>query len=174
MPDPPADDRNAVGLDGDFLTVEQMAQLRRVTPAAIRAQLRAGSLAGEQVLQGQRTVWRIPVGAARRSVEGPGGTSTRAESGPAGTPTRPPASARPSAPVTPSDAAPARPAPGSPASAAPPPAPVPAPAPVPSATRVESLESEVRRLRGQLSALAEAHRRLLDALTADLADDSPR
>jgi len=32
-------------------------------------------------------------------------------------------------------------------------------------------ESEVRRLRRQLSAMAEAHRRLLDAVTADLAED---
>jgi hypothetical protein len=41
---------------------------------------------------------------------------------------------------------------------------------MPSA-RVEALESEVRRLRRQLSALAEAHRRLLDAVTAELAED---
>ncbi|MGK5169278.1 hypothetical protein [Geodermatophilus sp. CPCC 205761] len=161
MTDPPADDGAAVGGDGDFLTVEQMAQLRRVTPAAIRAQLRAGTLAGHQVLQGQRTVWRIPAGAARRSPETSGGSPPR-------TP-RDPEAARSSAPATPSVPQPVPSAPGREAPTAP--AAVPS-APVPSA-RLEALESEVRRLRRQLSALAEAHRRLLDALTADLHRDAP-
>jgi hypothetical protein len=35
---------------------------------------------------------------------------------------------------------------------------------------VEALETEVRRLRRQLAAVSEAHRRLLDAVTADLDD----
>jgi hypothetical protein len=34
--------------------------------------------------------------------------------------------------------------------------------------RVEALEAEVRRLRRQLAALSEAHRRLLDTVTAGL------
>ncbi|WP_448624006.1 hypothetical protein [Geodermatophilus sp. URMC 64] len=149
-------DSAADGLEGDFLTVEQLAQLRQVTPAAIRAQLRAGNLAGEQVLQGQRTVWRIPVSVARGYLGKAGGAV------PAAPPEAPPS--------PPGRAADVRPAPPAIASE---PDPVPrtvgrgvaAPA---SSGRVEALETEVRRLRRQLSALAEAHRRLLDALTADL------
>src|SRR3954462_12351394 len=57
MPDRPAGE--------EFLTVDEVARFRQITPAAVRAQLRAGSLAGEQVLQGRRTVWRIPAGAGR-------------------------------------------------------------------------------------------------------------
>jgi hypothetical protein len=125
----------------NFLTVEEVARLRQITPAAVRAQLRAGTLAGEQVLQGQRTVWRIPAGAVRRRTEEPVRTPT-----PTPTPT-----------------------PAPPPTAAPRPEPVRPTAPAPSA-RVEALEAEVRRLRLQLAALAEAHRRLLDAVTADLAD----
>src|SRR4051812_44383397 len=132
---PPADD---VGAAGDFLTVEQVAQLRRVTPAAIRAQLRAGTLAGEQIRQGQRTVWRIPAGAVRGRPHHGG---------------NPPPARRQ---VADSPAA---------SQAAPPENPRPAPAP---SARVEALEAEVRRLRRQLSALSEAHRRLLDTVTAGL------
>jgi hypothetical protein len=118
-----------------FLTVDEVARLRQITPAAVRAQLRAGSLAGEQVLQGQRTVWRIPASAVRR---------------PDGEPAR-------------------RPAPAPAPTPAPPAQPV-RPFPAPTA-RVEALEAEVRRLRRQLAALSEAHRRLLDTVTAGLADD---
>ena len=117
MTDPPG---------GDFLTVEEVARLRQVTPAAVRAQLRGGTLAGEQVLQGQRTVWRIPASAVRRPRD---------------------VAARPPTPAVPAEAA--RPAPA-------------------SSARVEALEAEVRRLRRQLAALSEAHRRLLDTVTAGL------
>jgi len=116
---------------GDFLTVDEVARLRQITPAAVRAQLRAGTLPGEQVLQGQRTVWRIPASAVRR---------------PEGEPARRPA---------PNPAPPAQPV---------------RPSPAPTA-RVEALEAEVRRLRRQLAALSDAHRRLLDTVTAGLADD---
>jgi hypothetical protein len=119
----------------ELLTVDEVARLRQITPAAVRAQLRAGSLAGEQVLQGQRTVWRIPASAVRR---------------PDGEPPRRPAPAPNPAPTPP--AQPVR------------------PSPAPTA-RVEALEAEVRRLRRQLAALSEAHRRLLDTVTAGLADD---
>ncbi|MGY1619544.1 hypothetical protein ACI797_22605 [Geodermatophilus sp. SYSU D00691] len=149
MTGPPFDE-----LEDDFLTVEQLAQLRQVTPAAIRAQLRAGNLAGEQVLQGQRTVWRIPVEVARRYLERSGNPSPAATGGRV----VPPDDARPPA-----------------AGPAPAPEPVRALAVGPSAAappgRVEALEEEVRRLRRQLAALADAHRRLLDALTADGVDD---
>jgi hypothetical protein len=129
MTDAPADDRRAVSLDDDgYLTVEQLAELRRVTPAAVRAQLRAGNLAGEQVLQGQRTVWRIPMSAARGYLERSGGADR-------------PVDVRPSEPER------------------------------PSTGQVEVLEAEVRRLRRQLSALADAHHRLLDAVTAELFED---
>jgi hypothetical protein len=130
MTDPPGDGSGADGPDGDFLTVEQVAQLRQVTPAAIRAQLRTGSLAGEQVLQGQRTVWRIPVSAVR---------------------TRPPETGRRAPPA---------------AAARPEPEPV-----RPTSERVDVLEAEVRRLRRQLTALADAHHRLLDAVTAGVPED---
>lgn len=150
MTDASADDRRAVGFDDDdLLTVEQVAELRGVTPAAVRAQLRAGNLAGEQVLQGQRTVWRVPVTAARSYLERSGASpaaNVSAESS-----TRP-AVVRPAEP----DPAPRAYAPET---------------PVVSPGRVEALEAEVRRLRRQLSALAEAHRRLLDAVTADLPED---
>jgi|1186.fasta_scaffold12577_2 hypothetical protein len=119
---------------GDFLTVDEVARLRQITPAAVRAQLRAGTLPGEQVLQGQRTVWRIPASAVRRPTEEP-----------ARRPTPPPS-------PSPATSQPVR------------------PAAVPSA-RVEALEAEVRRLRRQLAALSDAHRRLLDTVTAGLADD---
>src|SRR4051794_1037447 len=119
---------------GGFLTVEQVAQLRQVTPAAIRAQLRAGTLAGEQVRQGQRTVWRIPAGAVPGRPDSGGDRPTARREG-----TAPPA-AQPEKPR---------------------------PAPLPPG-RVEALEAEVRRLRRQLSALTEAHRRLLDTVTAGL------
>jgi hypothetical protein len=117
MTDPPA---------GDFLTVEEVARIRQVTPAAVRAQLRAGTLPGEQVLQGRRTVWRIPASAVHRPRVEP---------------------ARPPTPAAPPEVA--------------------RPAPTPS-VRVEALEAEVRRLRRQLAALSEAHRRLLDTVTAGL------
>jgi hypothetical protein len=149
MTEASADDRRAAGLDDDddFLTVEQLAELRQVTPAAVRAQLRAGNLAGQQVLQGQRTVWRIPVNAARRYLEKSGGSPGQAAN-----------DVRPPEPET-----------------VPRVVPVPVPsAPAPSPGRVEALEAleaEVRRLRRQLSALAAAHRRLLDAVTADLPDE---
>ena len=123
----------------EFLTVDEVARLRQITPAAVRAQLRAGSLAGEQVLQGQRTVWRIPANAVRR----PDGEPPRRPA-PAPNPAPSPAPAPPAQPVRPS--------------------------PAPTA-RVEALEAEVRRLRRQLAALSEAHRRLLDTVTAGLADD---
>lgn len=149
MTDASADDRRAADPeDDDFLTVEQLAELRGVTPAAVRAQLRAGNLAGEQVLQGQRTIWRIPVSAARRYLEKSGAPPvTNVPAEPAA---RRPAVVRPSEP---------EPAPRTYAS----------PPPAVSAGQVEALEAEVRRLRAQLSALAEAHRRLLDAVTVDLA-----
>ena len=118
----------------EFLTVDEVARLRQITPAAVRAQLRVGSLAGEQVLQGQRTVWRIPASAVRR----PDGEPARRPATPS------PAPAPPAQPVRPS--------------------------PAPTA-RVEALEAEVHRLRRQLAALSEAHRRLLDTVTAGLADD---
>ena len=127
----------------EFLTVDEVARLRQITPAAVRAQLRAGSLAGEQVLQGQRTVWRIPASAVRR----PDGVPPR---GPAPAPNPAPSPAPSPAPAPP--AQPVR------------------PFPAPTA-RVEALEAEVRRLRRQLAALSEAHRRLLDTVTAGLADD---
>jgi hypothetical protein len=127
MTDPPA--------DGGYLTVEQVARLRQVTPAAVRAQLRSGSMPGEQVLQGQRTVWRIPASAVRGRPETP------------------------------------RPAPPAPAPGVPPESPRPAPV---ASARVEALEAEVRRLRRQVAALAEAHRLLIDAVTADLADPRAR
>jgi hypothetical protein len=146
MTEASADDRRAVGLDDDddFLTVEQLAELRQVTPAAVRAQLRAGNLAGQQVLQGQRPVWRIPVSAARRYLEKSGGSS-----GPAAN------DVRPSEPET------------APRVVAVPVSSTPAAAP----GRVEALEAEVRRLRRQLSALAAAHRRLLDAVTTDISGE---
>src|SRR3954449_1231068 len=103
MTHPLGDERDALGLEDDFLTVEQLAQLRQVTPAAIRAQLRAGNLAGEQVLRGQRTVWRIPVSTVRRDAETPGGSSPMAEQDPAVSPTGPPSRARSSAPAPSSD-----------------------------------------------------------------------
>ena len=134
MTDLSAEGRRAVdpGDDG-FLTVEQLAELRRVTPAAVRAQLRAGNLAGEQVPQGQRLVWRIPMSAARHYLDRTG---------------------------------------GQPGPTAPEPDPSPRPAEaVGAAGVVEALEAEVRRLRRQLSALAGAHRRLLDVVTADLPDE---
>jgi hypothetical protein len=124
----------------EFLTVDEVARLRQITPAAVRAQLRAGSLAGEQVLQGQRTVWRIPASAVRR---------------PEGEVVRRPAPAPDPAPPAPNPVAPAQPV---------------RPSPAPTA-RVEALEAEVRRLRRQLAALSDAHRRLLDTVTAGLADD---
>jgi len=123
----------------DFLTVDEVARLRQITPAAVRAQLRAGTLAGEQVLQGQRTVWRIPASAVRRPEEEPG---------------RRPAAAPAPAPAP------------RPAAPAPPVRPVSTPT-----ARVEELQAEVRRLRRQLAALSEAHRRLLDTVTAGLADE---
>lgn len=135
--------RDAVG---DFLTVDQVARIRQVTPAAVRAQLRAGSLAGEQVRQGQRTVWRIPASAVRPQREEPGGPPPVVTREPAASPDVPPTTIRPAAREAPSDVEPARPTPG----------------------RVEALEAEVRRLRRQLSALAEAHRGLLDVVTAGL------
>jgi hypothetical protein len=145
-------DEDAAGPDGDFLTVEQLAHLRQVTPAAVRAQLRAGNLAGEQVLQGQRTVWRIPMSTARRYLERAGGALPAAAApDPRRAASGPPADPRPAAPA-------ATPAPAT----SPPPA---------SSGRVAALEAEVRRLRRQLSALADAHHRLLDAVTADVADD---
>jgi hypothetical protein len=162
MTDPLAGDRDVVAIEGDYLTVEQLAQLRQVTPAAIRAQLRAGNLAGEQVLRGQRTVWRIPVSTVRRDAETPGGSSPMAEQDPAVSPTGLPSRARSSAPVPSSDAQPVT---GRGSSSTHDPL---------SSARVEALESEVRRLRRQLSALAEAHRRLLDAVTVDLAEDPLR
>src|SRR4051794_18885623 len=163
MTDPLGDDGDAVGLEGDFLTVERLAQLRQVTPAAIRAQLRTGNLAGEQVLQGQRTVWRIPVSAARRYLAKAGGSSpTARHDDPAVSPSGPREVVQPSAPAARSDPEPAPPMTGSGAAGE---------AAAVSSGRVEALESEVRRLRRQLSALAEAHRRLLDAVTADLAED---
>ena len=125
----------------EFLTVDEVARLRQITPAAVRAQLRAGSLAGEQVLQGQRTVWRIPASAVRR----PEGEPLR----------RPPPAPSPVPAPSPAPAPPAQPV---------------RPFPAPTA-RVEALEAEVRRLRRQLAALSEAHRRLLDTVTAGLADD---
>jgi hypothetical protein len=156
MTDASAGDRGAVGLDGDgFLTVEQFAELRRVTPAAVRAQLRAGNLSGEQVLQGQRTVWRIPVSAARRYLERSGGSAGAASDDPAElSPGR-------SSAVRPSEVekVPRVHRAG------------PSTAPAPSRGDVEALEAEVRRLRRQLSALAGAHRRLLDAVTAELPED---
>jgi hypothetical protein len=121
----------------DFLTVDEVARFRQITPAAVRAQLRAGTLAGEQVLQGQRTVWRIPASAVRRPAEEPARPPTPAPS---------PAPAAPSAPVRP------------------------APAPPVRVEAHEALEAEVRRLRRQLAALAEAHRRLLDTVTAGLVE----
>ncbi|MGY1809142.1 hypothetical protein ACI8AF_17375 [Blastococcus sp. SYSU D00669] len=154
MTGPPFDE-----LEDDFLTVEQLAQLRQVTPAAIRAQLRAGNLAGEQVLQGQRTVWRIPVEVARRYLERSGNPSPAATGGRG----VPPDDARPPAAEPAPAPAPVRAVPVAPSVAAPP---VTAPS-----GRVEALEAEVRRLRRQLAALADAHRRLLDALTADGVDD---
>jgi hypothetical protein len=161
----PDGDGDVVAIDGDFLTVEQVAQLRQVTPAAIRAQLRAGNLAGEQVLQGQRTVWRIPVGVARRYLDKPGGSSAPAPQQPAAPSTGRPASARSSASGTVPDPehlpwGSGRGASGASASA--------------MSGRVEALESEVRRLRRQLSALAQAHRQLLEAVTSDLAEDRLR
>jgi len=162
-------DRGDVADEGDFVTVEQLAQLRQVTPAAIRAQLRSGSLPGEQVLQGQRTVWRIPVSAVRRYLDTAGGPQPTAPPGPSAGPrpsAGPPPTERPQPTARPE---PATAAPADPEPTAPGPASVPAgeTAPLPSA-RVAVLESEVRRLRRQLSALADAHRRLLDAVTADL------
>src|SRR3954447_6514448 len=56
---------------GDFLTVDAVARLRQITPAAVRAQLRAGTLPGEQVMQGQRMVGRRRASAARRPTEEP-------------------------------------------------------------------------------------------------------
>lgn len=148
MTDPSADDRRAADLeDDDFLTVEQLAELRRVTPAAVRAQLRAGNLAGQQVLQGQRTVWRIPVSAARRYLEKSGGSSGPTPDAPVESPSPAPARVRPPEPTAAPQAAAPRPG------------------------HVEALEAEVRRLRRQLSALAGAHRKLLDAVTAELPDD---
>lgn len=141
---PVTDDESAEYLDGDYVTVEQLARLRQVTPAAVRAQLRAGNLAGEQVLQGQRTVWRIPVGAARGSLGKSAGSSS------------PPSATQPAPP---------------PSTALPPTDPPPAPAPARPPARVEALEAEVRRLRRQLADLADAHRRLLDAVTSGLSEE---
>ncbi|NYJ07584.1 hypothetical protein [Petropleomorpha daqingensis] len=124
----------------DYLTVDEVARLRQITPAAVRAQLRAGTLAGDQVLQGQRTVWRIPASAVRRP-----------EVEPVRRPSPAPSPAPSSAPVVP-------------------PEPVVRSGPAPSA-RVEALEAEVLRLRRQLAALSDAHRRLLDTVTAGLPDD---
>jgi hypothetical protein len=166
MTDPPAEDRSADGLEGDFLTVEQLAQLRQVTPAAIRAQLRAGNLAGEQVLQGQRTVWRIPVSAVRRYLDRSGGSFPTAPPDPTPSPAGSAVNVRP-APPTPTPEPEREPVPRTAERGV-----TLAPTPV-SSGRVEALESEVRRLRRQLSALAEAHRRLLDAVTADLVEDPP-
>jgi len=145
MTDPVADDESAEYLEGDYLTVEQLARLRQVTPAAVRAQLRAGNLAGEQVLQGQRTVWRIPVGAARGYLGKSAGSSS------------------------PTPRAPGPPRPAPPPSSVP--APVPTPTRAPAPARVEALEAEVRRLRRQLADLADAHRRLLDAVTSGLSEE---
>jgi hypothetical protein len=147
MTDSVADDESAEYLEGDYLTVEQLARLRQVTPAAVRAQLRAGNLAGEQVLQGQRTVWRIPVGAARGYLGKSAGSSS----------------------PTPRTPGPPRPTP--PPSSVPAPVPTPTPARAPAPARVEALEAEVRRLRRQLADLADAHRRLLDAVTSGLAEE---
>jgi hypothetical protein len=128
------------GNGNDFLTVDEVARFRQITPAAVRAQLRAGTLAGEQVLQGQRTVWRIPASAVRRPAEEPARPPTPVPS---------PAPAAPSAPVRPAPAPPVR---------------------VEALEALEALEAEVRRLRRQLAALAEAHRRLLDTVTAGLVE----
>jgi hypothetical protein len=166
MTDPPADDRDAG--DRRFLTVEQVAQLRRVTPAAIRAQLRAGTLAGEQVLQGQRTVWRIPASAAPRPPDEPGGPADRPD--PAAAPGGPPG-VRPAVPGPPSDPESGAPATGRPRTGAPVPTPSTPSTSSASWARVAALEAEVHRLRRQLSVLADAHHRLLDAVTAGLADD---
>jgi hypothetical protein len=169
MTGPQAVDRGDFAGEGDFVTVEQLAQLRQVTPAAIRAQLRSGSLPGEQVLQGQRTVWRIPVSAVRRYLDTAGSPPPTARPQPSAGPA--PSPGAPSAPRPGPAAAPADPEPvPQGAGSVPAGGPTPLPAPLPSA-RVEVLESEVRRLRRQLSALAEAHRRLLDAVTADLDAD---
>jgi hypothetical protein len=156
MTDASADDRRAVGPDDDgFLTVEQLAELRRVTPAAVRAQLRAGNLAGEQVLLGQRMVWRIPVSAARRYLERPGGSAGSTANDPADSASGPSPRVRPSEPET----VPPGSTSGAPALSS------------RHLEALEALEAEVRRLRRQLTALAGAHRRLLDAVTAELAED---
>jgi len=184
MTDATAGDRGVDDLEGDYLTVEQLAQLRQVTPAAIRAQLRGGNLAGEQVLQGQRTVWRIPVDVARRYLAGAGAQSSapRPDTGASSTgPSRQGAAPRQ---APPSHDAPQPSSGSAPDLGTSPPVPerdeasprgterrTPGGAASVSSGRVEALEAEVRRLRRQLSALASAHRRLLDALTADLTDD---
>src|SRR3954471_8948010 len=104
MTEPQDVDRGDVAGEGDFVTVEQLAQLRQVTPAAIRAQLRSGSLPGEQVLQGQRTVWRIPVSAVRRYLDAAGGPPPPASPAPAA---RPAPTARPEPAAAPADPEPA-------------------------------------------------------------------
>src|SRR3954464_2277049 len=109
MTHPLGDERDALGLEDDFLTVEQLAQLRQVTPAAVRAQLRAGNLAGQQVLQGQRTVWRIPVSAAQRYLDRQGAASPTAERDPAVSRSGMPREAEPP-PEESTDPEPARPA----------------------------------------------------------------
>lgn len=48
---------------GPWLTVDEVAARLQLTPAAVRAQLSGGVLAGERVPKGRRLVWRVRAGA---------------------------------------------------------------------------------------------------------------
>lgn len=48
---------------GPWLTVDEVAVRLQLTPAAVRAQLSGGALAGERVPKGRRLVWRVRAGA---------------------------------------------------------------------------------------------------------------
>lgn len=48
---------------GPWLTVDEVAARLQLTPAAVRAQLSGGVLAGERVPKGRRLVWRVKAGA---------------------------------------------------------------------------------------------------------------
>ncbi|MDQ3326336.1 MAG: hypothetical protein M3529_11625 [Actinomycetota bacterium] len=48
---------------GPWLTVDEVAARLQLTPAAVRAQLSGGVLAGDRVSKGRRLVWRVRAGA---------------------------------------------------------------------------------------------------------------
>ena len=137
----------AAALTGS-VTADELARRRGVTPAAIRKALRAGTLAGEQVSDGRRTVWRIPEWEAERYLQVARSPVSASEQGvglPEGVLVAPAVQDQSSA-----GSAGVQGRPGE-----------------EIARRVEMLEGELRRAQRQLAVLADAHRRLLDLVAVD-------